>query len=138
MRAQSRHREAQQKDDKAKQAWRTAMECVGGQPPRRPGKQQRGKQQTGRTEPERRLEGQAEVRCDADTQSDRQPQQPALALGKEVGDEPGKQIGPGERPAEGGPGGAARLAEMKGRMRHHRLCARPPRRHLMRTAVYLL
>ena len=93
VRAQGRDREAEQNDDEAEQAWRAALECVGGQSPPRPGQQQCGQQQAGRTEPERRLERQREIGCDAGAEPDRQPQQPALALGQQVGDEPGEQFG---------------------------------------------
>ena len=74
VRAQGRDREAEQNDDEAEQAWRAALECVGGQSPPRPGQQQCGQQQSSRTQPKRRLERQREICCDAGTEPDRQPQ----------------------------------------------------------------
>ena len=92
LRAHARHREAEQKGQNAEQAWHAA-ERRGGQAPPQPEQKNTSNEQTGRAEPDRRLDRQREVDGDAGAERDRQPKQPALALREQVAGEPGQEAG---------------------------------------------
>ncbi len=123
LRAHARHREAEQKDQNAEQAWHAAEKRRGGQAPPQPEQKNASNEQTGRAEPDRGLNREREVHGDAGAEPDRQPKKPALALREQIAGEPGQEARRHGRAA----GDAAHETEaggMERAVRHRRVCAR--------------